>query len=151
MGEVFSKKYINYEHLILLMQNTIGMLAQSFGIPPQIASTAVNGVTRMFLRKSTPKAASGLLTALPKDVTDQFNDTDKRNLTTTQTNINRYDLLIQLSGSTGIKDIDKLDNLADAILDKIKKNARIDVSDGLDKQELFEAMKDLSKDHPTQA
>jgi hypothetical protein len=104
----------------------------------------------MFLQKSTPKADSGLLIALPKDVTDQFNDTDKRNLTTTQTNINRYDLLIQLSGSTGIKDIDKLDNIADAILDNIKKNARIDVSDGLDKQELFEAMKDLFKDHSTQ-
>jgi hypothetical protein len=36
-----------------------------------------------------------------------------------------------LSESTGIKDIDKLDNLADAILDNIKKNARIDTSDDI--------------------
>jgi hypothetical protein len=50
-----------------------------------------------------------------------------------------------LSESTGIKDIDKLDNLADAILDNIKKNARIDTSDGIDKQELIEAMKDFSR------
>lgn len=56
-----------------------------------------------------------------------------------------------MSESTGIKDIDKLDNLADAILDNIKKNARIDTSDGIDKQELIEAMKDFSKDHSGQA
>jgi hypothetical protein len=42
-------------------------------------------------------------------------------------------------------------NLADAILDSIKKNAKIDTSDGIDKQELAEAMKDFSKDHSGQA
>ena len=128
------------------------MLASSFGIPPQLASTAMTGVTRMFLQKSTPKTASGLLNALPKDVTNQFSESEKQKFTTTaQTNLNRYDLIKQLSESTGIKDIDKLDNLADAILDNIKKNARIDTSDGIDKQELIEAMKDFSKDHSGQA
>jgi hypothetical protein len=133
------------------MQNIVGMLASSFGIPPQLASTAMTGVTRMFLQKSTPKTASGLLNALPKDVTNQFSESEKQKFTTTQTNLNRYDLTKQLSESTGIKDIDKLDNLADAILDNIKKNARIDTSDGIDKQELIEAMKDFSKDHSGQA
>jgi hypothetical protein len=134
------------------MQNIVGMLASSFGIPPQLASTAMSGVTRMFLQKSTPKTASGLLNALPKDVTNQFSESEKQKFTTTaQTNLNRYDLIKQLSESTGIKDIDKLDNLADAILDNIKKNARIDTSDGIDKQELIEAMKDFSKDHSGQA
>jgi len=134
------------------MQNIVGMLASSFGIPPQLASTAMTGVTRMFLQKSTPKTASGLLNALPKDVTNQFSESEKQKFTTTaQTNLNRYDLIKQLSESTGIKDIDKLDNLADAILDNIKKNARIDTSDGIDKQELIEAMKDFSKDHSGQA
>jgi len=134
------------------MQNMIGMLASSFGIPPQVASSAVTGITQMFLKKSTPKAASGLLSSLPKDVTDQFNDNDKQNFTTKQVNnINRYDLLKQLSGITGIKDIDKLDDLADAILDNIKKNTKINISDGLDEGELFQAMKDLSKDHLSQA
>jgi hypothetical protein len=133
------------------MQNIVGMLASSFGIPPQLASTAMSGVTRMFLQKSSPKTASGLLNALPKDVTNQFSESEKQKFTTTQTNLNRYDLIKQLSESTGIKDIDKLDNLADAILDSIKKNAKIDTSDGIDKQELFEAMKDFSKDHSGQA
>jgi hypothetical protein len=134
------------------MQNIVGMLASSFGIPPQLASTAMTGVTRMFLQKSTPKTASGLLNALPKDVTNQFSESEKQKFTTTaQTNLNRYDLIKQLSESTGIKDIDKLDNLADAILDNIKKNARIDTSDGIDKQELIEAMKDFFKDHSGQA
>ena len=128
------------------------MLASSFGIPPQLASTVMTGVTRMFLQKSTPKTASGLLNALPKDVTNQFSESEKQKfMTTAQTNLNRYDLIKQLSESTGIKDIDKLDNLADAILDNIKKNARIDTSDGIDKQELIEAMKDFSKDHSGQA
>jgi hypothetical protein len=134
------------------MQNIVGMLASSFGIPPQLASTAMSGVTRMFLQKSSPKTASGLLNALPKDVTNQFSESEKQKFTTTaQTNLNRYDLIKQLSESTGIKDIDKLDNLADAILDSIKKNAKIDTSDGIDKQELIEAMKDFSKDHSGQA
>jgi hypothetical protein len=128
------------------------MLASSFGIPPQLASTAMTGVTRMFLQKSTPKTASGLLNALPKDVTNQFSESEKQKFTTTaQTNLNRYDLIKQLSESTGIKDIDKLDNLADAIFDNIKKNSRIDTTDGIDKQELIEAMKDFSKDHSGQA
>ena len=133
------------------MQNMIGMLASSFGISPQIASSAVNGITRMFLQKSTPRATSGLLSTLPKETTDQLNENDKQKLMTTQVNINRYDLLKQLSEATGIKDIDKLDDFADSVLVSIKKNARINVSDGLDKEELFQAMKDLSKDRLTQA
>jgi hypothetical protein len=127
------------------------MLASSFGIPPQLASAAMSGATKMFLQKSSPKTASGLLNALPKDVTNQFSESEKQKFTTTQTNLNRYDLIKQLSESTGIKEIDKLDNLADAILDSIKKNAKIDTSDGIDKQELAEAMKDFSKDHSGQA
>ncbi|MGI0052123.1 MAG: hypothetical protein ACRD8K_10340 [Nitrososphaeraceae archaeon] len=48
------------------MQNMIGMLAQSFGINPNVASMAVNGATKMFLQKSTPKAASGLYLLYPR-------------------------------------------------------------------------------------
>ena len=127
------------------MQNIIGMLAQSFGIDPNIAGMAVNGATKMFLKKSTPKAASGLLSALPKDVTDQFDDNEKQKFKTTQDNVNRYDLIKQLSEITGIKDIDKLDNFADVILDNIKQNTRIDMSDGLDKEELLQGLTDLSR------
>jgi hypothetical protein len=132
------KSFNNYEESNRIMQNMIGMLASSFGIPPQVTSTAVSGLTQIFLQKSSPKAASGLLSALPKEVTDKFSDDDKQNFTTKETNnINRYDLLIQLSGVTGIKDIDKLDDFADSVLDSIKKNSRINVSDGLSEEELF--------------
>jgi hypothetical protein len=133
------------------MQNMIGMLAQSFGIDPNVATMAVSGATKMFLKKSTPKAASGLLSALPKDVTDQFDDNEKQKFKTTQDNLNRYDLLKQLSEITGIKDIDKLDNFADVILDNIKQNARIDLSDGLDKEELFQGLTDLSRQQQQQS
>ena len=54
-------------------------------------------------------------------------------------------MLKQLSEITGIKDIDKLDNFADIILDNIRQNARIDLSDGLDKEELFQGLKNLSR------
>ena len=127
------------------MENMIGMLAQSFGIDPKIASVAVGGATKLFLQKSTPKAASGLLSALPKNITDQFDDNDKQKFKTTQQNVNRYDLIKRLSEITGIKDIDKLDNFADVILDSIKQNTRIDLSDGLDEGELLEGLKDLSR------
>ena len=123
----------------------IGMLAQSFGIDPNIANMAVSGATKMFLQKSTPNAASGLLSALPKDVTDQFDDNEKQKFKTTQENVNRYDLLKQLSEITGIKDIDKLDNFADVILDNLKQNTRIDTSDGLDKEELLQGLRELSR------
>src|SRR5574339_593903 len=127
------------------MQNMIGMLAQSFGIDHNLANMAVKGATTMFLKKSTPKAASGLLSALPKEVTDQFDDNEKQIFKTTQDNLNRYDLLKQLSEITGIKDIDKLDNFADVVLDSLKQNTRIDLSDGLDKEELFQGLTDLSR------
>ena len=78
-------------------------------------------------------------------LTDQFDDNEKQKFKTTQDNVNRCDLLKQLSEITGIKDIDKLDNFADVILDNIKQNARIDLSDGLDKEELFQGLKDLSR------
>ena len=46
------------------------------------------------------------MSALPKEVTDQFIDDDKQRLTTKQENLNRYDLLKKLSEITKIKDID---------------------------------------------
>ncbi len=54
-------------------------------------------------------------------------------------------MLKQLSEITVIKDIDKLDNFADVILDSIKENTTIDLSDGLDKEELLQGLKDLSR------
>jgi hypothetical protein len=87
------KSFNNCEESNRIMQNMIGMLASSFGIPSQVTSTAVSGLTQMFLQKSSPKAASGLLSALPKEVTNKFSDDDKQNFTTKETNnINRYDL-----------------------------------------------------------
>ena len=78
-------------------------------------------------------------------MTNRFDDNDKRLFTTTQENIDRYDILIKLSEITNIKDIDKLDNLTDIILDNIKNNTEINTADGIDKQELFVAMQDLYK------
>jgi hypothetical protein len=133
------------------MQNIIGSIAQSFGIPPQIANAAVSGLTSMFLQKSTPKAAEGLLSALPNDITNQFSDQDKQKFSTTQQpGLNRYDVVKELSQITGIKDMDKLDELTDTLLDTIKKNTNINISDGLSKEELFQALNDLSRGSKSQ-
>ncbi len=127
------------------MDSLIGTFAKSFGIDPSIANLAVNAASKMFVQKSTPKAASGLLHSLPKNITDQFDDNQRRAFTTTQENFNRYDLLKKLSEVTNIKDIDKLDDFADQVLDAVKQNTNINLADGLDENELFEALRDMSR------
>ena len=74
---------------------------------------------------------------------------NRNSVTQQQQNLNRYDVLKQLSGITGIKDIDKLDEFTDTLLDTIKKNTNINVSDGLDKDELFQALNELSRQQRT--
>jgi hypothetical protein len=133
----------------MYMQSLIGSIAASFGIPPQMANAAVSGVTSLVLQKSKPKAASGLLSSLPNDVTSQFSESDKQKFTSGQaTNLTRYDILKELSRTTGIKDIDKLDDLSDNLLENIKKNTNINASDALDKQELFQALNDFKRQQP---
>jgi hypothetical protein len=127
------------------MDSLIGTFAKSFGIDPSIANLAVNAASKMFVQKSTPKAASGLLHSLPKNITDQFDDNQRSAFTTTQQNFNRYDLLKKLSEITNIKDIDKLDDFADQVLDAVKQNTNINLADGLDENELFEALRDMSR------
>src|SRR6476620_6742852 len=107
------------------MQSIIGSLAAS--LPSAIATTAVNGLTQMFLQKSTPKATTSLLKALPNDVTSQISEADRQKLASSQVDLDRYDVLKQLSSDTGIKDIDKLDEFADSVLDSIKKNTNINL------------------------
>ena len=127
------------------MESMIGSLVKSFAMNPQMANLAMGAVSKMFLQKSNPKTASKLLSGLPNDMTNEFDDNDRRLFTTTQENIDRYDILIKLSEITNIKDIDKLDNLTDIILDNIRNNTQINTADGIDKQELFLAMQDLYK------
>ncbi|NOJ29296.1 MAG: hypothetical protein DA328_03915 [Nitrososphaeraceae archaeon] len=125
------------------MENIIKMLAGSFGIPPQVANLAINAATKMVLQKSSPKTAESLLSSMPKQLVEKFNDDDRKQLVTTQIDLNRYDLIKQLSEITNIKDIDKLDQLADSVLDDIRQNSQINTSDGLDKDELFTALQSL--------
>jgi ABC-type Zn uptake system ZnuABC Zn-binding protein ZnuA len=54
---------------------------------------------KCFFQKSTPKAASGLLSALPKNITDQFDENDKQKFKTTQENVNQL--------SEGLKDLSR--------------------------------------------
>ena len=94
------------------MQNIIGSIASSFGIPPEMASSAVSGLTAMFRQNSTPKAAEGLLKALPTDITNQFTDDDKMKSEKVGKILNLDDVLRQLSSVTGLNDTDKLEDLS---------------------------------------
>ena len=85
------------------MESMIGGLVKSFAMNPQMTSLAMGAVSKMFLQKSNPKTASKLLSALPNDMTNEFDDNDRRLFTTTQENIDRYDILIKLSEITNIK------------------------------------------------
>lgn len=67
----------------------------------------------------------------------------KKQFTSNQENLDRYDIVKKLSEVTGIKDIDKLDQLTNLVLDNIKQNTQINTADGIDKEELFIAMRDL--------
>lgn len=121
----------------------VGMIAKSFGIDPRLASMATGAVTKMFLQKSTPQNASNILQSLPRNITEQFNEEEKKQFTSNQENLDRYDIVKKLSEVTGIKDIDKLDQLTNLVLDNIKQNTQINTADGIDKEELFIAMRDL--------
>ncbi len=79
------------------MNSIISNLAESLGIGPDVAKFAIDATTKIFLQKSTPKAASGLLHSLPKNITDQFDDNQRRAFTTTHEEITRDDLLRKLS------------------------------------------------------
>ena len=125
------------------MNSIISNLAESLGIGPDVAKFAIDTTTKIFLQKSTPKAASGLLHSLPKNITDQFDDNQRRAFTTTQEEITRDDLLRKLSQVTGIKDIDKLAELADQALDALRQNANTNGKTDDDREELFAAIKDL--------
>jgi len=50
-----------------------------------------------------------------------------------------------LSGATAIKDNDKLDALTDNLLESIEKNKNVNVSDGLNNEELFQALNDFKR------
>jgi hypothetical protein len=54
-GCSISKKALIVNRIIQYMQSLIGSIAASFGIPPQMASAAVSGVTSLVLQKQNLK------------------------------------------------------------------------------------------------
>ncbi len=129
------------------MQGVIGMLAQSFGISPNVANMALNLATKMLLQKSNPSTASGLLSGgLPSFLTDMFSNDEKKEFTTSQqSDLSNNDVLNKLSEITGIHDQDKLSQLGNQLFDILKRENQQQSNNNSYNADLMDALKDLYK------
>jgi hypothetical protein len=71
------------------MEDIIGTFAKRSGLLPQIAIMALPMITRFFLKKASPKNASGLMSMIPSGLRDIFSDDEKIEFTTKQENVSQ--------------------------------------------------------------
>ena len=106
-----------------MMDMIINMVAQKVGIPPEMAKMAIPLVSKFLLKKSSPDQASGLLSALPTDVTGMFSDDEKKDFTTTQQDMTEDDLINQLDSQCGINDKGKSKQVVSEIMSSLQQNS----------------------------
>lgn len=105
------------------MDMIINMVAQKVGIPPEMAKMAIPLVSKFLLQKSSPDKASGLLSALPADVTGMFSDDEKKDFTTNQQDLTEDDLINQLDSKCGINDKAKSKQVVSEIMSSLQQNS----------------------------
>lgn len=106
-----------------MMDMIINMVAQKVGISPEIAKMAIPLVSKFLLQKSSPNQASGLLSALPTDITGMFSDDEKKDFTTNQQNLTEEDLINTLDSKCGINDKAKSKQTVTEIMNSLQQNA----------------------------
>jgi len=106
-----------------MMDMIISMVAQKVGISPEMAKMAIPLVSKFILQKSTPDQASGLLSALPADLTGMFSDDEKKDFTTTQQDITEDDLINKLDSQCGINDKAKSKQALTEIMGSLQQNS----------------------------
>lgn len=106
-----------------MMDMIINMVAQKVGIPPEMAKMAIPLVSKFLLQKSSPDQASGLLSALPTDVTGMFSDDEKKDFTTTQHDMTEDELINQLDSQCGINDKAKSKQTVTEIMSALQQNS----------------------------
>ncbi|MDH3618768.1 MAG: hypothetical protein OES14_03100 [Nitrosopumilus sp.] len=106
-----------------MMDMIVNMVAQKVGIPPEMAKMAIPLVSKFLLQKSSPDQASGLLSALPTDVTGMFSDDEKKDFTTTQHDMTEDDLINQLDSKCGINDKGKSKQVVSEIMSSLQQNS----------------------------
>jgi len=106
-----------------MMDMIINMVAQKVGISPEMAKMAIPLVSKFILQKSSPDQASGLLSALPGDITGMFSDDEKKGFTTTQQDMTEDDLINGLDSQCGINDKAKSKLAVTEIMNSLQQNS----------------------------
>jgi len=117
-----------------MMDMTITMIAQKIGISPEMAKMAIPLISKFALQKSTPDQASGLLSALPTDITGMFSDDEKKDFTTTQQNLTEDEMINTLDSKCGINDKAKSKQVVTEVMKALQSNS------GQQKGDLFGSM-----------
>ena len=106
-----------------MLDAIISMVAQKVGISPQMAQMAVPLVSKFLLQKSQPDQASGLLSALPNEITGMFSDDEKKDFTTNQQNLSEDEMINSLDNQCGINDKAKSKQAIAEIMGALQQNS----------------------------
>ena len=106
-----------------MMDMIVTMIAEKIGISPQMAKMAIPLISKFVLQKSTPDQASGLLSALPTDITGMFSDSEKKDFTTTQQNLSEDEMVSMIDSKCGIKDKGKSKQMVSEVMKALQGNS----------------------------
>jgi len=112
-----------------MLDMIINMVSQKVGISPQIAQIAIPLVSKFLLQKSSPDQASGLLSALPTDITKMFSDDEKKDFATTQQDLTEDDIINMVDSQCGINDKTKSKQTVTEIMKSLQQNSNQQQSD----------------------
>ena len=106
-----------------MLDMMIDMVAQKVGISPQMAQMAIPLVSKFVLQKSQPNQASGLLSALPTEITGMFSDDEKKDFTTKQQDMTEDDMVNALDSQCGVNDKAKSKQAITEIMGALQQNS----------------------------
>lgn len=116
------------------MDMIVTMIAQKIGISPEMAKMAIPLISKFVLQKSTPDQASGLLSALPTDLTGMFSEDEKKDFTTKQKDLTEDEMINMIDSKCGINDKGKSKQVLSEVMQALQQNS------GQQKGDLFGSM-----------
>jgi len=117
-----------------MMDMIVTMIAQKIGISPEMAKMAIPLISKFVLQKSTPDQATGLLSALPTDITGMFSDDEKKDFKMTQQDLSEDEMVNMIDSKCGINDKGKSKQLISEVMNALQQNS------GQQKGDLFGSM-----------
>jgi len=107
-------------HSIIMM---VSMIAEKIGISPEMAKIAIPLISKFILQKSTPTQASGLLSALPTDITGMFSDDEKKGFTTNQQDLTEDEMINIIDSKCGINNKGKSKQMMTEVMKALQQNS----------------------------